>query len=247
MTVRQAYYISIAAHIMVFGSALAIAQHGRGLFLSSVDTITVALVSPGPTSGDGRGAQAGHMRTAAPIRNEGGEVKNEAPAEPIRNQVKAAKNEVSAETIMSQVTTVKNEITSDRHAGPETTSMPLSGQITRNEDFGKGSPGSAPATSGSGEVMSAQSGGISSEEWANLAAAIERTKNYPRLARERGIEGVVRLRFRLTSSGTVEKIEVVHSSGSEILDNASIGAVYRAAPLPYVSGWVDMPMKYELK
>ncbi len=84
-------------------------------------------------------------------------------------------------------------------------------------------------------------------EWALIAASIERTKNYPRLARERGIEGMVRLRFRLTSSGAVEKLEIVQSSGSEILDSASIGAVYRAAPLPYVSGWVEMPMKYVLK
>jgi len=64
---------------------------------------------------------------------------------------------------------------------------------------------------------------------------------------ESGIEGVARLRFRMTSSGTVGKIEKVQSSESEILDSASIGAVYHDAPLPSVSGWVEIPIKYELK
>ena len=64
---------------------------------------------------------------------------------------------------------------------------------------------------------------------------------------ERGIEGVVRLRFRLAPSGAVEKIEIIQSSGYDILDNASVGAVYRAVPMPYVSGWIEMPMKYVLK
>ncbi|HYA86385.1 MAG TPA: energy transducer TonB, partial [Nitrospirota bacterium] len=202
MTLRQAFYISIAAHIMVFGSAFAVAQYGRGLFLSSGDTVMVALVSPGPTPGDGRGSHALH------------------PA-PATDQTNAA----------------KNEMTADAHAEPGTASMPAAGQMTGNADSGIAGPGLSPSASGAGQGRSAQSGGIlSPEDLANLAAAIERTKNYPRLARERGIEGVVRVRFRMTPSGAVEKIEIVQSSGSEILDSASIGAVYRAAPLPHVSG-----------
>jgi len=88
---------------------------------------------------------------------------------------------------------------------------------------------------------------IAPEQWSLIVSAIERTKNYPRLARERGIEGEVRLRFRINPVGAVEKIEIVESSGSEILDNASVRAVYRAAPMPAVSGWIEMPMKYVLK
>ena len=76
---------------------------------------------------------------------------------------------------------------------------------------------------------------------------IERVKNYPRLARERGVEGVVRLRFLLKTSGAVEKIEILESSGSELLDHASVRAVSQAAPMPYVSGWVEVPIVYVLK
>ena len=86
-----------------------------------------------------------------------------------------------------------------------------------------------------------------STEYLGLVEAIERVKKYPRLARERGMEGVVRLRFMLNPSGGVDAVEVVKSSGYEILDSASISAVYRAVPMPYVNGWVEMPMRYVLK
>jgi TonB family protein len=89
--------------------------------------------------------------------------------------------------------------------------------------------------------------GLVTTEYLGLFEAIERVKRYPRLARERGMEGVVRIRFRLDPSGNVEHIKVVQSSGFKILDSASVSAVYRAAPMPYVNGWVDMPMKYVLK
>lgn len=96
-----------------------------------------------------------------------------------------------------------------------------------------------------------QEGGVRSElvgaEYLGLFEAIEKVKKYPRLARERGMEGVVRIRFRLDRSGGIENIKVVKSSGHEILDRASISAVYRAVPMPYVNGWVDMPMKFVLK
>ncbi len=44
-----------------------------------------------------------------------------------------------------------------------------------------------------------------------------------------------------------KKNEVMKSPGCEILDSASISAVHRAAPMPYVNGWVEMPMRYVLK
>jgi TonB family protein len=220
MTARQAFSISIAAHLMVFGSALAIAQYDRELFLSSGDTIVVVLISSGQASG---GQKSDNGKGSLP------------------------RHELPAALPLNQADTVKNEMPADIYKGPDTASFQPSGQMTKNAEIDSDDAGQAPSTSGVGQGTSAQFGLVAPPEWAILAEAIERTKNYPRLARERGIEGVVRVRFRLTSSGTVEKIEIVQSSGSEILDKASIGAVYRAAPMPYVSGWVEMPMKYVLK
>jgi TonB family protein len=90
-------------------------------------------------------------------------------------------------------------------------------------------------------------GGISFDQLQLFRSAIERAKTYPRLAREHGIEGTVLVKFKVLPSGDVETVNVVRSSGVQILDEASVRTVYRAAPMPYVSGWVEVPMVYELK
>ena len=100
---------------------------------------------------------------------------------------------------------------------------------------------------GSGQAESNGSAQVSSQQWTVIVSSIERVKSYPRLARERGIEGVVRLRFRLKPEGEVDKVEIVKSSGFDILDLASVKTLYKAGPLPYVSGWLEVPMAYVLK
>jgi len=57
----------------------------------------------------------------------------------------------------------------------------------------------------------------------------------------------VHLRFRVRPQGEVDRVEIVRSSGYEILDTASVRTVYRAAPMPYVSGWIEVPISYVLK
>jgi TonB family protein len=133
-------------------------------------------------------------------------------------------------------------------ADPGPTSLSTTETIgTAESSVGQTDGGQITASAGPGIGVEPGFGIIAPEQWSSIVSAIERTKNYPRLARERGIEGVVRLRFRINPEGAIEKIEIVESSGSEILDNASVRAVYRAAPLPVVSGWIEMPIKYVLK
>ncbi|MEK6744486.1 MAG: energy transducer TonB [Nitrospirota bacterium] len=104
--------------------------------------------------------------------------------------------------------------------------------------------GRAPGTGGqSGGVIAV---GYSPEEWMRFSTALERVKRYPRLARERGIEGTVLVRFKVQPTGGIERVDIVKSSGAKILDDASVSTVYRAAPVPYVDGWVEVPMVYQL-
>jgi len=107
------------------------------------------------------------------------------------------------------------------------------------------------AATGSGRETAASAGaeapGYSPEQWRGLQTALERAKTYPRLARERGIEGTVLVRFHVLPSGEVDTVNVVKSSGAKVLDDASIRTVLRAAPVPFVEGWVEVPMVYELK
>ena len=105
--------------------------------------------------------------------------------------------------------------------------------------------------SGSGPETAASAGtealGYSPEQWRGLQSALERAKTYPRLARERGIEGTVLVRFHVLPSGKVDAVNVVKSSGAKVLDDASVRTVLKAAPVPFVEGWVEVPMVYELK
>jgi TonB family protein len=99
----------------------------------------------------------------------------------------------------------------------------------------------------SGQSSGSQFGMVPPGQWALISAALEQAKVYPRLARERGIQGVVRVRFKLKPSGDVDRVEIAKSSGYDVLDAASIKTVYRASPMPYVNGWLELPMAYVLK
>ncbi len=220
MTFRHTLYISLAAHILVFGSAIAFARYGSSVLWSSSEVIQVSLVSPDSSPGNG---------------NISGPAKNRAVRPPAEQSIK------------EQTLKKMQETAADNGADQEAVPVAESSTMEQDGNNGGKDAGQAELHQRGGQDAPAGFGLIMPGEWAALAAAIERTKQYPRIARERGIEGIVRLRFRLSPSGAVEKIEIIQSSGYEILDTASIGAVYRAAPMPYVGGWIDMPMRYVLK
>ncbi len=140
---------------------------------------------------------------------------------------------------------------------PRATAIHVPAEITRGEQSDQNSQEAAevnaadaqqqegPSPSGAGTASGI--GIVSAEQWAVIDSQIEKVKNYPRLARERGIQGVVRVRFKLKPSGVVDRVEIAKSSGSEVLDAASVKTVYRASPMPYVNGWLEVPMTYVLK
>ena len=75
---------------------------------------------------------------------------------------------------------------------------------------------------------------------------IEEAKRYPRVARRMGIEGKTVVRFKLKPGGQVEAVEVAESSGSDILDKASLETVREAAPLPYKEGWLKVGIVFKI-
>jgi len=213
-TFPKAFSLSIAAHIAIFGSALAFAQYSGGLFRNSGAVITVALVSG--RGGDGAVTNPGkkaELRMPANAMPQAFPVQDSAPAQ--AEDVKDGEAAVPA-------------------AGSDGIGTAAAGQ-------GAG-PGSAAATG-----IDGGQGGLSSDQWRQLHSAIEQAKTYPRLARERGIEGTVLVRFKVLPSGAVDSVAVVKSSGSDVLDSATVKTIFRAAPMPYVSGWVEVPMSYVLK
>jgi protein TonB len=76
--------------------------------------------------------------------------------------------------------------------------------------------------------------------------------DYPPLAVRQGWQGTVLLRVRVLSSGTVESIEVVRSSGKKVLDDAAIRTVERWVFAPStrgsapVDGFATVPIEFKL-
>lgn len=61
---------------------------------------------------------------------------------------------------------------------------------------------------------------------------IESRKKYPMSARNAGIEGRSEVKITILKDGQLEKVEIIDSSGSEILDNAALESVREANPFP---------------
>ncbi|MBI2080280.1 MAG: energy transducer TonB, partial [candidate division NC10 bacterium] len=55
------------------------------------------------------------------------------------------------------------------------------------------------------------------------------------------------VRFRVAPDGAVAAAEVVGSSGSPLLDAASLETIRRAAPLPPIAGWLRVRISYGLR
>ncbi len=109
---------------------------------------------------------------------------------------------------------------------------------------------SAPVRGGGeGSETASLSGGSSKEGDSILLQIIRRieaAKRYPRAARKMGLEGVARVRFKIKPGGEVETVEIEESSGSDILDKASLETVRAAAPLPYKEGWLKVGIVFKI-
>ena len=87
-----------------------------------------------------------------------------------------------------------------------------------------------------------------------IGRKIEKSKRYPRWARDARIEGRVVVRFSISHNGQLsEHPQLVTSSGAEILDNAAIAAIKSAAPFPALPAslsreilQVELPMSFRL-
>lgn len=69
-----------------------------------------------------------------------------------------------------------------------------------------------------------------------LWSAINRHKQYPLIAVKRNITGSVTLQTTLDSAGNISGVEVIASSGSNILDQAAVKAAYAVGSYPNATG-----------
>jgi TonB family protein len=90
-------------------------------------------------------------------------------------------------------------------------------------------------------------GGRGGAEIRGLRERIESRIVYPEDAIRRGQEGEVLLRIRVGEGGVPQEIRVARSSGARTLDEAARNGVVRAAPLPSLPGWFEVPIRFSLR
>jgi periplasmic protein TonB len=117
------------------------------------------------------------------------------------------------------------------------------------EGHGRGN-GAGPGGNGNGlhagRSGAAVSGGAGQPELLRaIRRQIQQTHAYPDAARREGLQGTALVAFRIASDGAVERLEIERSSGSRILDDASLRTIRRAAPYPPYPDWIRIPLTYK--
>ncbi len=86
-----------------------------------------------------------------------------------------------------------------------------------------------------------------------LEQALESNQQYPRLARQRGWQGVVKMRVQFLPGGQIGQVSIVRSSGFAMLDETAV-AMLRSAELPPIPDGLrrrefllDVPVEFRLK
>ena len=81
---------------------------------------------------------------------------------------------------------------------------------------------------------------------AQIRAKLQKNLLYPPVARLNSLQGTVRVRFEIESSGQPLNVKIVESSGFEVLDKAAVKTVLASAPLPVVPLKVKVPVVFKL-
>ena len=79
-----------------------------------------------------------------------------------------------------------------------------------------------------------------------IQARIQQALFYPRVARRRGVEGTVHVRFGIRQDGRVDGLAVARSSGHRLLDRASVKTIERAQPFHFIDGALEVPVVFRL-
>lgn len=82
---------------------------------------------------------------------------------------------------------------------------------------------------------------------AKIRKRIVAKQRYPASARNSGIEGSVKISFRIRTDGSLDFVKILAGSGHDILDQAALKAVREAAPLPYFNRAIALALEYKLK
>lgn len=72
-----------------------------------------------------------------------------------------------------------------------------------------------------------------------IKQSIESQWQYPELAQRYGLQGKLAVEFTIGAHGQLERLRLVRSSGSQLLDDEALRAIKAAAPFPPIPSWIN--------
>jgi protein TonB len=163
------------------------------------------------------------------------------PAKPIQKQVTTPKPVVNK--VYESVTTAAQTEASAPVAAEVVESAPAQPAPVQTAAAAPASaqPVSAPVTAVNFDYSAYQS---------TLSSRLEKNKNYPMMARRRGMEGTVKMKLVISATGSLVNSEIVASSGHEILDKEALKLVRSVFPIKHNADKqisVVVPVMYKLQ
>ena len=95
-------------------------------------------------------------------------------------------------------------------------------------------------TSGIGDGGGADLGLLRGTFAGKVRQRIVNAQSYPRIARRRGLEGQPVVAFTLDKRGRLTKVDLAQTSGYQLLDQAALKAVQKAAPYPEIPAQLEL-------
>jgi periplasmic protein TonB len=71
-----------------------------------------------------------------------------------------------------------------------------------------------------------------------IKQSIELQWEYPEVALRYGLQGRLSLEFAIAANGQLERLRILRSSGSQVLDDEAMRAIKAAAPFPPIPPWI---------
>jgi len=216
--------VNLAAHERRFGAALAasVIIHAGAMMLSPSTPKVPSFNAPVPLQVElVRNSAPAVAEVARPVARPAPVKRDQAKREPVPAIRPATPPSQPVETVQSAQTSEAVPATPQEPvAPPPVAAVPESVP----EAVSLLAPAPLPRLVPSAEMLS--------DYTKSLSKALERYKEYPRVAELRGWEGSVTMRLRVASSGRLIEARVYKSSGFAVLDQQAIAMVSKAGALP---------------
>lgn len=125
---------------------------------------------------------------------------------------------------------------------PTVTNQPFTSELTPATSSGAGN------LSGSSEAEDLLNNNL--PLWQELNRKLKAAVIYPLVARKRGLEGQALVLFELDEAGQLKQLQLMQSTGHELLDKEVLAAVRRITPFKHGLGQsirVQLPLRYQLE